>query len=129
MFKKLYGETEVMQFKYLRLRVILCAIDIALVLLGLLFHVFGADRIAAGVIELASGAFVILVLMWAWGFLRAWFGWTSFFAIFTGNIVFGVVIFVLYITLGCLLGLFGFLLGTGRFIYLTVKHFTKGLEG
>lgn len=121
MFKKLYGETEVMQFKYLRLRVILTFVDIVLMAIGLL--------IDTQIGSIFGGLLAIIALMWAWGFMRTWFGWTSFFAIFTGNIVFGVFIFLLYITLGYLLGLFNFMLGTGRFIYLTVKHFTKGLEG
>jgi len=120
MFQKLYGETETMQFKYLRWRVILSFADIILMVIGLL--------IDTQIGSIFGGLLAVIAWMWAWGFMRTWFGWTSFFAIFTGNLIFGILIFVLYITLGYILGLFGFLLGTGRFIYLAVKHFTRGLD-
>lgn len=120
MFKKLYGETEAIQFKYLRWRVILTFVDLVLLLIGLL--------ISEQVASVFGGGLVILVYMWAWGYMRTWFGWTTFGAIFTGNIMFGVIIFFLYFGLGYILGLLGFIVGTGRFIYLTVKHFTHGLE-
>lgn len=120
MFKKLYGETEEMQFKYLRWRVILTFADLILMVIGLL--------IDTQVGSVFGGLLVILAWMWAWGFMRTWFGWTSFAAIFTGNLIFGIIIVMLYVFIGYILGLFGFLLGTGRFIYLCVKHFTQGLE-
>lgn len=121
MFRNLYGETETMQFKYLRWRVILTFADLILLLIGLLIN----EQLAS----VFGGALVIIAWIWAWSFMRAWFGWTTFGAIFTGNLIFGIIIFLLYVILGYILGLFGFIIGTGRFIYLAVKYFTHGLEG
>ncbi len=121
MFRKLFGETETMQLRYLQPRVIITAIDLVLILIGIIAK-------SGGILELAGGIFAILALVWAWSFMKAWFGWTTFGAIFTGNIVFGVIIFLLYIIVGYLLGMVSFIIGTGRYIYLLVKRSQTGLN-
>ncbi|MGN0578089.1 MAG: hypothetical protein ACI4J4_05675 [Ruminiclostridium sp.] len=96
MFEKLYGETEEIQFEFLKKRLIISAI---------LLPVFG-----------------IAIYMWGWSFLKNWFGWATVGAIFTGNIVFGVVIIVLFLLVGALVGIVNLFMGIGRFIYLCVKR-------
>lgn len=119
MFRKMFGGTELEQYNYLLKMVILTAVSI----------------IAAIVICLISGnasgtaIIAILALIWAWSFMKAWFGWTTFGALFTGNVIFGVIIFLLYIFVGYILGLIAMLIGIGRFIYLCVKRSKVGLEG
>lgn len=56
------------------------------------------------------------------------FGFASLGALFSGNIVFGVVIMVVYFLLSIVLGLITLVLGIGRFIYLLVKKSNQGLE-
>ena len=94
-----------------------------------------ADRIAvmyAGkIVEYGDASdvfYVILALMFGWRFLKSMFGFASFGAIFSGNIVFGVVIMVVYFLLSIVLGLITLVLGIGRFIYLLVKKANQGLE-
>ncbi|MGN1116027.1 MAG: hypothetical protein ACI4TH_05630 [Candidatus Ornithomonoglobus sp.] len=127
MFKKMFGGTETQQLKYLQIRVIITAITLGLMLIGGLLYLLGLDTVGSGIASAGGGAFAIVTLVWAWSFLRAWFGWASFGALFTGNIIFGVVIMVLYLFIGYLLGLIAFLIGTGRYIYLMVKKHQTGL--
>lgn len=56
------------------------------------------------------------------------FGFASLGALFSGNIVFGVVIMVVYFLLSAVLGLITLVLGIGIFIYLLVKKANQGLE-
>lgn len=128
MFSKMFGGTEVEQLKYLKVRVILTAACFAAMLVGALLFLCGLG-FGAGLIETGGGALAIMALVWAWSFMRAWFGWASLGALFTGNIVLGVVIMVLYVTIGYIFGLIAMCIGIGRFIYLSVKKHQQGLTG
>lgn len=128
MFRKLFGETETIQFNYLKPRIIMAFVVVAGILLGLITHFIGLQFVAEACVGIAELFYVILALMFGWRFLKSMFGFASFGAIFSGNIVFGVVIMVMYFLLSIVLGLITLVLGIGRFIYLLVKKSNQGLE-
>lgn len=128
MFSEMFGGTEAQQLKYLQIRVILTGVCFAAMLIGGLLYLCGLD-LGTGLVSTGGGALAIMALVWAWSFMRAWFGWASLGALFTQNIILGVVIMVLYITIGYLLGLIAMLIGIGRYIYLMVKKHQQGLTG
>lgn len=128
MFRKLFGETETIQFNYLKPRMILAFVIVAAVLLGLITHFIGLQSVARVCVGLGSTLYAILALMFGWRFLKSMFGFATFGAIFSGNIIFGSAIFVIYFLLSIVLGLITLVLGIGRFIYLLVKKANQGLE-
>lgn len=128
MFRKLFGETETIQFDYLKPRIIMAFIVVAGILIGLITHFIGLQSVAQVCVGIAELFYVILALMFDWRFLKSMFGFASLGALFSGNIVFGVVIMVVYFLLSIVLGLITLVLGIGRFIYLLVKKSNQGLE-
>lgn len=128
MFRKLFGETETQQFNYLKPRIILVIICLASLLvggIGFLLNLRFLTTLGAGI---AETLYVVLALMFGWRFLKSLFGFATFGAIFSGNIIFGVIIMILYLLLSLLLGLVVLFLGIGRYIYLLVKRSNQGLE-
>lgn len=119
MFRKMFGETELEQYNYLLKMVIISAVCIAI---SILLCILTGSAMGTSIIA-------VIALIWAWSFMKAWFGLTTFGALFTGNVIFGVIIFLLYIVVGYILGLIAMLIGIGRFIYLCVKRSKVGLEG
>ena len=91
MFRKLFGETETIQFDYLKPRIIMAFIVVAGILIGLITHFIGLQSVAQVCVGIAELFYVILALMFGWRFLKSMFGFASLGALFSGNIVFGVV--------------------------------------
>lgn len=105
MFKKLFGETDDEQIHYLQIRVVITIISFALVFF------FGTGIFA-----------LVMLFVWGWNAVKALFGIATVGVIFSNNVVFGVVIFVFYIMLSYLIGVFCAALGIGRYIYLLIKR-------
>ena len=108
MFKRLFGETDEEQLRFLQPRAI-----ITLVSLVLCF--FGPAAIIA----------VVMIFVWGWGVVKSLFGIASIGAIFSGNVVLGSAIFVLYILLSYIAGIVCAVLGTCRYVYLKIKSLKK----
>lgn len=128
MFRKLFGETETQQLNYLKPRIILVIICIAVVLVGVVTHFMGIDSFSRTCMNIGSLLYAVSAIVFGWQFLKSMFGFASLGALFSGNIVFGVVIMLVYFLLSIILGLITLVLGIGRFIYLLVKKANQGLE-
>lgn len=126
MFRKLFGETEQEQMQFLHVRTIITMVILALLVIALLLKVVGFSDGAEFVGNIAGmGGTIILLFVWGWPVIKGLFGITTVGAIFSGNVVIGVVLFVIYICLAFLLGIVFAFLGTGRYIYLRVKYGKK----
>jgi hypothetical protein len=112
MFARLFGETDAQQIHYLQVRVIITILSLVLMFF---FGSVGASIFA-----------LVMMLVWGWGATKALFGITTVGAIFSGNVVFGVVLFVFYLLLSYLFGILCAALGTGRYIYLLIKRAKAG---
>lgn len=75
---------------------------------------------------LGVGAFAIVMLVFGWAILRGLFGATSLGILFSGNIVLGVVVFVLYITVGYFGGMAVAVIGLCRFLTLLKERRSSG---
>lgn len=109
MFERLFGGTIEEQMNFLQPRVLITA---PVILFGFLAMAFGGGS--------GSGVIAIAAYVWAWTFLKNWFGFTTLGALFSGNIVIGVILFVVYLVVGYFIGLLTFLLGLIRYIHLVV---------
>lgn len=109
MFRKLFGETDEEQLAYLQKKVILTAVCAVLDIAVLIF--------AHGILFLA-----LCCYYWGWGFIRAYFGITTFGAIFSRNVVVGSLIIGVFLVLGWIVGAVCMFLGVGRYIFLKVKY-------
>lgn len=123
MFKRLFGETERAQKEYLqkKVKVTLIILGIGLVagaILGLVTEV----GFLYGLLYGLCYAYAITCYYWGWGALKSLFGITSLAALFSGNLVLGIVIFIFYIFISAFVGLFTAFLGIGRYIYLKAKE-------
>lgn len=126
MFRKLFGETEQEQIQFLHVRTIITMVLLALLVIALILKVVGFSEGAEFVGNIAGmGGTIILLFVWGWPVIKGLFGITTVGAIFSGNVVIGVVLFVIYICLAFLLGIIFAFLGTGRYIYLQVKYGKK----
>lgn len=69
------------------------------------------------------GGIVLFIALFMWGFgaIKRLFGIGTIGAIFSGNVVFGVVIFVLCMMAAYFVSIFVAFLGVGRYIYLKIK--------
>lgn len=110
MFERIFGGSEQEQLEFLEVRSI---ITIAAVVVALVASLFMPE--ALGLI-----AFVML-FVWGWSVIKSWFGITAIGVIFSGNIVWGVVIFMLYLVGAYLAGIVFSVVGVCRWIYLRVK--------
>lgn len=116
MFKKIFGETEEMQLAYLQKRVILTVIAVS---------VAAVIGIFSGELEIVGGAFGLAAMfIWGFGAIKALFGITTVGAIFSRNVVIGVILFVLLLAVAFFTGVFIGILGIGRYIYLMVNKST-----
>lgn len=108
MYKKLFGESIEEQEKYLKLRVIISAIAIIALLLDVLIFKAG----------FASPICVIALLLWGWSLLKALWGVTSFFSIFSlgYSFIITIIILVIYLMVGYLAGILIFPIGVYRYI-------------
>lgn len=112
MFSRLFGETEQLQLQYLKPKVIITAVSIALMIILAIFFGGGASALFA----------LVMLFVWGWGAVKSLFGITTVGAIFSGNIVIGVILFVLYFMIAYLAGIVCAALGVGRYIYLLIKY-------
>ena len=128
MFRKLFGETETQQLNYLKPRFILVIVFVAVLLVGVVTHFMGIEPFSRTCMNISSLLYAVSAIVFGWHFLKSMFGFASLGALFSGNIVFGVVIMVVYFLLSAVLGLITLVLGIGRFIYLLVKKANQGLE-
>lgn len=117
MTEKLFGETPEEQYQYLKPRLTAAAAAVIISLIGLLLQLlhlgFGGTVLRIGTILLA-----IVMLVFGWAILRGFFGVASLGILFSNNVVLGVIISVLYITLGYFGGLIVAVIGLCRFLVL-----------
>lgn len=106
MFERLFGSTMEEQLIYLQPRILLTA------------PVIIGGFIATAYSSSGGAIIAIAAYIWAWTFLKNWFGITTIGALFSGNIVIGVILLVAYLVIGYIIGLFIFLLGLIRLIQL-----------
>lgn len=111
MFDRIFGGTveEQLDFlgKCLTLTIVACIV-------GAVGSIFGSEEFAL--------IFSLIPLIWGWSVIKNWFGFASLASIFTGNVVIGVLVFMLYIFIAFISGMFFALLGLGRWIYLIIKY-------
>lgn len=110
MFERLFGYTMDEQLMYLQPRVLLTA---PVIILGFIAMVFGSGN---------SAIIAIAAYVWAWTFLKNWLGITTIGALFSGNVVVGVILFIAYLVIGYFIGLIVFLLGLIRYIQLKFMY-------
>ena len=122
MLEKLYGSTEEEQLNYLKPRAIA---TIVFLIAGVIVLVLSRLKIEGGFVDIISGitglGLIVIFFIWGWNVIKGLFGITTIGAIFSGKVVFGVVIFVFYVLLSYLAGLIFLFVGTLRYLYLQVK--------
>ena len=121
MFTKLFGETEELQIQNLQKKVMLTGVGIACCLIGLLLLLVKLDSVSEIVYGIGGIVLFIALFMWGFGAIKRLFGIGTIGAIFSGNVVFGVVIFVLCMMAAYFVSIFVAFLGVGRYIYLKIK--------
>ena len=104
MFKRFFGESEAEQIQYLQVRTIITLVSVLLCFF-----------------DLTSLFALVMLFVWGWNAVKSLFGFATIGAIFSGNAVFGCIIFIFYIVLAYCIGLICAALGTGRYIYLKIK--------
>lgn len=102
MFRKLYGETEKEQLEYLRKKLKTTLMLSPLILVGV--------------------GILIIFYLWGWDFIRAFFGFATFGALFSQNLVFGLIIMLAFLFIGYFFGFINLLIGILRFISLNSKE-------
>lgn len=110
MFKRIFGGTEEEQIKFLQVRSIITLISLPVAVISSFFIPYALALIA-----------LVMLFVWGWSVIKKWFGLTTLGAIFSGNIVIGVILFMLYIAVAYMAGVFFAVLGVGRWIYLKIK--------
>lgn len=121
MFTRLFGVTEEMQLQTLQKKVILTCLGAILCLVGLLLRWIHLDSVSEIVLGLGGICLFVALFMWGFGAIKTLFGFATIGAIFSGNVVFGIVIFVLCLMAAYLISIFVAFLGIGRYIYLKIK--------
>ena len=121
MFSRLFGETEEIQFKNLKPKAILTILGLIVGLVGILLTLIGIQSIGETLLSISGIILFILLFIWGFGAIRTLFGFSTIGAIFSGNVVFGVVIFVFCMMAAYFISIFIAFLGVGRFIYLKIK--------
>ena len=109
MFGRLFGTTIDEQLNFLQPRVLITA---PVIIFGFIAMAFGGGT--------GSAVIAIAAYVWAWTFMKNWFGLTTLGALFSGNVVMGVILFVVYLVIGYVIGLITFVLGLIRYIQLVV---------
>lgn len=121
MFVRLFGESDEEQLKNLTKKVVLTGIGVVCYILGLVFYLMHLDSV--GGIFGSVGGIALLVAMFMWGFdaIKRLVGIGTVGAIFSGNVMFGVVIFVMCVIVAYFVSLIVAFIGIGRYIYLRIK--------
>lgn len=120
MIRKLFGETEEEQFEYLKPRFIALGVGIVILLIGALCSVMGLE-IAEIFFVLGEAICVIDLLVFGWAIMKGLFGFATVGILFSRNVVFGAVIFTVYILIGYLGGLIVAVVGFCRLLVLLKK--------
>ncbi len=118
MIKKLFGETPEEQYRYLKPRLIAAGLSLVLPLLGGLFHLVGLDGIGGTLAAIGTPLFAIVMLIFGKALLKGLFGIASFGVLFSNNVVLGVIVLILYLTVGYFGGLVVAVIGLCRFLTL-----------
>ena len=121
MVKKLFGETEEQQFMYLQPRLLALGIGIVILLVGFLLIKIGIS-FGEAIGSIGACICIIIMFMFAWLIMKKILGITTIGALLSGNVVIGVVIFVLFILIGYLGGIFVAFVGLCRFFVLLKKR-------
>lgn len=121
MFVRLFGESDEEQLKNLTKKVVLTGIGVVCYILGLVFYLMHLDSV--GGIFGSIGGIALLVAMFMWGFdaIKRLVGIGTVGAIFSGNVMIGVVIFVMCVIVAYFVSLIVAFIGIGRYIYLRIK--------
>lgn len=114
MFRRLFGESDMDQLQYLEVRSI---ITIIVLVISTITSFFAPDALAL--------VAVVMLFVWGWDVVKSLFGITAVGALFSGNVVVGVILFVLYLIIAYLAGVIFAFLGVGRWIYLKAKYRTQ----
>ncbi len=121
MIRRLFGETDEEQFAYLQPRIGALGIGIVILLIGFLLVQIGVpfgDEIGT----IGVGVCVIVLLLFGWLIIKGLLGLASLSALFSYNVVIGVVIFVLFILIGYLGGFFVAIIGLCRYLMLLKRR-------
>lgn len=118
MVEKLFGTTKEEQLAYLkpRLTALLAALGCAAI--GALLMLVGLKQVGVIIGGLGMMIFAVDMLVFGWAILRGLFGVASFGVLFSGNVVLGVVVFILYMTLGYFGGMIVAVIGLCRYLVL-----------
>lgn len=115
MFERIFGGTDAEQMEFLQIRSILTIVAIVVSLVAAIFVPEALGIVGA-----------VMLFVWGFGVLKAMFGITAIGILFSGNIVLGVILFLLYIMAAYFAGLLFAFVGVGRWIYLKVKYSDHG---
>lgn len=126
MFTRLFGETYDIQLHNLHKKVVTTGAGIILCILGFLLELFRLESVSE--VVLGAGGITLWVALFIWGFgaIKSLLRIGTIGALFSRNIVFGLVIFLFCVMLAYLISLFVTFLGIGRYIYLRVKISQEG---
>lgn len=115
MFKRIFGGSDAEQLQFLGTRSMITILALVV-------------SLAASVVTPQALSLIALVMMfvWGWGVVKSLFGITTIAAVFSGNVVVGMILFVLYMIAAYFAGIVFAFLGVGRWIYLKVKWMSHG---
>lgn len=111
MFDRIFGGSDEEQLQFLEIRSIITIVTMVIAIVASFFSSEALGLIA-----------VVMLFIWGWNVIKNWFGITTLGAIFSGNVVIGVVIFMFYLIVAYLVGIVFAVLGVGRWIYLKMKY-------
>ena len=111
MLDRIFGGSDEEQLRFLEVRSVITILALIIAFVGSFFATEAPALIA-----------VVMLFIWGWNVVKNWFGITTLGAIFSGNIVIGVVLFMIYLIVAYLAGVVFAFLGVGRWIYLKIKY-------
>ena len=111
MFERIFGGSEEQQLQFLEIRSIA---TIAALVIALVMSPF--------VPEASALIAAVMIFIWGWSVIKSWFGVTVVGILFSGNVVWGVILFLLYVVGAYLVGIFFAVIGVIRWIWLRVKR-------
>ncbi len=121
MIRRLFGETEEEQFRYLKPRLTALGVGVAIMLIGILLTLI---KIPFGetVGGLGGGICIIVLFIFGWAIMKSLLGVATMGALFSKNVVIGVVILVLFVMVGYFGGFVVAFIGLCRFLVLLKKR-------
>lgn len=135
MIRKMFGETEEEQYRYLKPRLLAIALSqvpsIIAFLVFLLFVLFGIQTNVIGAllnacIFLGSCCVVIVMLNFGWAVVRALFGLASLGVLLSRDAVTVVIVLLFYLFIGCYAGLIAAVIGLCHFLVLLKRRKNRG---